>query len=411
MATIAEMLIGIGNETAASSGDSFKSASTGMLSGLEAGAKLAQSVEALKLQREKLKQKKAENDLGKYAKIMEAIKVAEKTQDPAIQNAILGPGGTVEKMAYALKADDVFTPETLKMFAKSPEVRQKAIAYQAEVEKKILSGMDAAQARAEVAATMTDPLAIAALDGERLLKAQELSYKEDQQNKRNAATNAAILGRQMQAQSAAPIVDEQKKLRADHLKFTNAGAKASAEAKLQKLRDAVSYFRTQVNKGKEPTGGLLTTGAEKIGAVGLKDPKLKVAMDNLKGSINLKESLDSQFALAEAQQQYAMRGVDVQLPTEENLARAEALLSEAEAAYNNKIKAFRAAGLSVEDAPQGKKEAPAKKKEAAPANGPSQAQKDGYKVLSKEEKEKAVKIAAKKFNISEDEARKALEAK
>lgn len=376
MATIAEQLLGIASQTAQNAPD--------IAGGFAKGAALAQSAERIQTERMKLQQAKAQNDLGKYAKIMDAVKVADKTKDPGIQNAILGKGGTVEKMVYALKADDVFTPETIALLNKSPEARANIVGYQAEMEKKIAGGMSFQQARAEVAATLPDTLSVASLDTGRGLKAQETYAAEVQHNNRQHEAAQAQLGKQIQAQNAAPVVEENKKLRADNLKFTNMGGQSHAEAQLKKLDESVAYFKDQLDQAKNSTGGVLTTLANKVGILGLKDPKLKIAMDNLKSSINLKESLDSQFSQSEAQQQYAMRTADVQLPVQDNYDRAVAMRDEARNAYNNRVSAFKDAGLKV---------SPGK----APPPPITDALKAGYKALSPDEQKKFIDSWTKEY--------------
>lgn len=190
MAGIADMIVSSALESAQKAPDISGS--------ITKGAELAQTIENTRLARQKLDQAKAENQLQKYSKVTDLIKIAHESKDPAIANSLWKHA--IPKTVKALGTEDAFTEEFLETAAKSPETREKVLGYQLEIQEKIAGGMPASQAVAEIVPLISDPAARAALDTDRIIKAQETAAAEKQLNARNERTAQSQERRQDKAQ-------------------------------------------------------------------------------------------------------------------------------------------------------------------------------------------------------------------
>lgn len=337
MATIAEMLFASASESAQKGPD--------LAGNLAKGAELGIHMQKVKNDRLQLEQTKAEHSLQKYSKITDLIKIAHESKDPAIADSMWKHA--IPSAARALDAEDVFTPEFLETAAKSPETREKVLGFQLEIEQRIADGETAKSAAESVLATISDPAVRAAMDTDRIIKAQAIEKGERELEKRAKIAADAAMAKQKQGQDAAPLVDVEKKVRDDHRKFMIDGGLAKANSRIQKLKEAEAFFKEQMDQGEKPTGTFAAGAAQRLGLQGLKNPKLKANMDKLRNSIALKGSLDSQFSAKEAEQQYAQQTADADLPVENAYERAKALREEAEAALRNATGTFKQYGLNL----------------------------------------------------------------
>lgn len=328
MASITDMLVQGATQTAQQSGEQLQS-------GIRTGAALAQQIEQTKQMREQMEQKKQELYLQKVDKVMEAVEKGAGFKDKTAQNHYFK--NYVPGMIKALKVDDFFDPN-LQGFMQSPEVRDKLVNLRLDIQDKINRGELRGAQIMEYARGKTTPEGLAEI-GTELVEMQKIATLERNKEVRGQNMADASLGKQVQAQAAAPDVKYQATLKADKAKFEGeGGGLPNAEAQIKKLKEVVRDFKS----GKLKTGNLGSTAGSLLGstAQAVINPDLKAAMDKTRASIRLKDSLDSQFAAKEAEQQYSMRTIDPALPTEDNLARAEDMLAEAEALLNSKLKAF-----------------------------------------------------------------------
>lgn len=327
MATIAEQLLGITSE-------SNQKSSPDIAGGLVKGIELAQHAEQIANQRKQIEQAKADHGLQKYAKVMDAIKIADKSKDAGVQQSLFKYA--IPNMVKALGVEDAFTQETLDLFAKSPEARQKAFGYQAELEDKVLNkGIPLEQAYKEATTTLGDQLSIASLDTDRLLKAQETAAAETQRNFRNFQTAQAALGKQVQAQEAAPQVAYKTKVAAEAEKFNASGGKAGLESKIKKIDDVIEQLKS--GELQTRTAGALVTSAAGGRGQGLFLPKLKAAKAAINSAIDIKKILDSQFSDALLKETQQNLGLDENLKNEDNIKRLEMLRDQLKNEVNGKV--------------------------------------------------------------------------
>lgn len=206
-------------------------------------------------------------------------------------------------------------------------------------------------------------------------------------NVRNEKTIEGAADRQTKDIQSSGQVTLAKRTAEDNAKFNTSGGQQAALAKIKKMEEVLKKFES----GKIQTGGLLKKGVSMVGMQDVIDPELKAATDDMRAAISLKESLDSQFAQKEAEQQYNMRTIDPGLPTKANVARIRSMLQEAKDSYNNKIQTFKAQGLPV----QGAEEAAP----AAPAAAPDTARIQALYDKATPEQKKAIKAKAQAAGI------------
>lgn len=327
MPSIAEMLVSSGLES------SGKTQVDG-IGAVKAGAQLAETIENMKLNRAKLEQTKAEHSLQKYSKVTDLIKIAHESKDPAIANSLWKYA--IPKTVKALGADDAFTDEFLETAAKSPETREKVLGYQLEIQQKIAAGMPATQAVAEVIPTISDPAARAALDTDRIIKAQEVRAGEEQMNARNKEIAAATLGRQVQQQSAAGGVEFDKKLAGIAATFASKD-KNEMQDTLNKAERSIKALESK----KVNTGGFLKGLVSKNSLVqSTLDPDTKALMDDVRGLINIKLSLGDPNPTEKQIDQVLGRIIDPGLSNEKNIQKLKDFINKTRGEINSKQDLF-----------------------------------------------------------------------
>lgn len=337
MASIAEMLISGATQTAQNSGQNF-------LSGLKAGSELAQGIQQVQLQRKQLEQKKADAENSKDEFVFKAWEAGMKMKEKE-QKLYFAKGGPFRRLRDGVGRTDMYPDDKIDWITATPSNLAKANGVIQDIRNGKVD-------RAVGLATIMDETKYPDLTpydrqqlSEEAVQASNDYIKSKEETERAKMQADAAMGRQKQGQEAAPKVDQEKKVREDYTKFTQTGL-AGALAQLEKLKAAEEHFK----KSRGSTGTVGAAIASRTGTLGFFKEKTKVAIDNARAGIKLKESLDSQFARAEAEQQYNMRGPDPDLSDKENYKRAKAQREEAEQALRNKLNLFEQYGLSVEGA-------------------------------------------------------------
>lgn len=179
MASIAELM--------AQSGLASSQQAPDLGGSISRGAELAQTIENMQAKKAELEGNKAGMKLGQMAKTMDLIKMAhdyEKT-DPAIAASLWKHAIPAQVSAFGTQ--NVFTPEFMETAQKSPETRMKVIGYQMEIQDRIANKKEGERPQDiynDIVATIPDPAVRAALDTDRILKAQEQQASEEQLTKR-----------------------------------------------------------------------------------------------------------------------------------------------------------------------------------------------------------------------------------
>lgn len=321
-------------------------ASPDLAEAYQKGAAIAIQKEQIEIQKQELANKKLQVQAKKQTDLFDVVKIANQTKDPALRKQLLTKVLPAKVNAFGL--GDVWTPDTLDMIAKSEAAQTKILGLELQLREQLESGeIDLNEAYARATEAIGDPELLAKLDTDALYESSKFAKTEEGKDRRAKMVADSQFARQrIDIQAAGPKSVAQK-IGTDFAKFESSGGLAAAEAKLKKLENVVKQFEN----GDLKTGGAIKAlqGATNVG-LALTDPKLKAATDDLRASINLKSSLDSQFSAAEAKQQYDMRTIDPALPTAENAARARAMYEEAKADLRNALDAFRQQGFTTEGA-------------------------------------------------------------
>lgn len=347
--SVADMLVG----SALQSSDNAPNIS----GAIESGVGLALKVQQVQQQREALEQQKQQQYQAKIEKFSSLYETAAKLPPGAARNGLFKT--VIPKTRDALGLQKEFPDDSMVILNANPEVvgylKAKVEANEMTLPQLLANMQDAQWIADNVPAALQakagqDLTPQVTEDMEALQKSENFRINEKNQSE-NAKEQARAQAKRAEAEDdRKPVVKAKLDLQASHDKFLNQGGQASAEAKLQKIKNAVDYFKAQVDSGKGSTGTVGTAVASRVGLVGLKDPKLKVAIDDARASINLKDSLDSQFSSKEAEQQYGQRGPDPDLPAEENYKRTQAMYQESLQAYKNRVAQFKKGGLDTNGA-------------------------------------------------------------
>lgn len=303
---------------------------------------LALRKQQLQLQKAQAEQRKLQIEVTKDTKIMDTVKLLDKTQDPSMKKML---GNVLMNKVKMYGRQEMFNDDYVKNLINSNEMRAKLIGLEMSLTEQVQNGqMSQAEAHQQYQMAVGDPELLAQMNTERIYEASKF-FESERGKDRRAAMMAQFReeAATTEFQRAAPK-EVARNTAKDWVKFRNAGGLASGLAKLKKVKEARDAFKS----GNIKTGGIggALKSATQTGAAIL-DPEFKSASDKLRSSINLKASLDSQFSAAEAKQQYDMRTVDGALPTEENADRAEAIFQESKNDFINRVEAFRQAGYPV----------------------------------------------------------------
>lgn len=393
MASIAEMLISGAQQSASTQGEGLAQGAVGYVK----GAQLALEREKLQQQAFELEQKKAAHSLEKYGKPLEIIKVAHETKDPVQQRALLEKA--IPSMIKALKIDDVYDQDFIDILTKSPQAREGIIGAQIETQNRINKGENPVAVVQDVVTRLKDPLqrTMFLSDGEQIYNTTK--FAQEEQNKTNRAYIEAQgqMTRQQQAQDAAPVIDQNKKIRDLHTKYEADGGKASADARIAKLEEV----KKLLEDGKVKFGTIAKNipGAGNLDVLARIDPDAKAAIDTIRSSINVKARTGDPNPTENQINQIYNQAIDPRLSNEKNIEKLTREIETEKQADLNARNQFRQLGLKVtgDKAPP-----PGAWKETLKKSKPA------IDKLKPEQKAAFIEGLSKKLNLSMDEVRKEL---
>ena len=304
------------------------------------GAQLALERERLALLRSKTQKDKKMLESTKVEKFLNASYKADKLKGQARKNY----GTHLKRYRDSLNLTDKFPDETLEFVTASPEniLRMKGL------EARVKNG-DITEEQG--LAIIQDPTQFVDLTPEfldesvaNLAKAGSKQLTETGKDRRAQLVASASFERQERDIEAVGPKKRAALIEMNWSKLNNAGGLSGALAKLRKVKSAMESFGPGGGVKTGGVGGVLKKAAGAVGLQGTLDPAYKQASDNLRASLNLKGSLDSQFSAKEAEQQYEMRTTDPTLKTEDNADRARAIFNESVDDLRNSLTEFRSAG-------------------------------------------------------------------
>lgn len=351
------------------------------------GAQLGAQIEQTQQQRQRLEMAKQEQLMNKINSVTDSFELAGKVTDPKLRNFLLK--NVVPGKIKALGLEQYFSPQSLEMIQQSPEALDKFRGLKIDLESRVTAGeITASEAYQEAARVMQDPEALAMLDTDRLIKAQQFSTAEYGKTQRVERQGQIGLGKQMQAQAAAPTVEAGKGIAKEFADYQAAGGKATLDKNLGQLEEAAKKLESgEVKTGKISAAvpGLASDMAQDV-----LNPEIAAVRDQVRGAVQatLRQTLGAQFTAQEGEAIFN-RSFNPRLSADENAKRIRTVIQELKQNIANKEKAFKAQGFAV--SPSFKirgKEISADKLRAAPLN-----------VLEK---------AAKEMNITVEELKQKL---
>lgn len=311
MASFAELLTGIASKTAESVGE-------GINESISRGAQLAQQMQNMQVQRQELEQKKAEAESAKFEKVGGWFETYSKMPEGAAKKAFgrkFIPTGI-----SALGIQDKIDPNVLEMMTSDPnlsaflvsEIRNGRMDMSALTRPDKVASMfaksgeqfgDLEKFKAGVSEALPE-----------LQEAEKLSILEIGKSKRVEQGAQFQMGKQVQGQTAAPFVEQGKKI-AD----TAANFVTKDKSDIANALDMAERSLNKLENKKIKTGGMLKGLAGKFETVQAStDPELKALMDDVRGLINIREQLGDPNPTEQQINQILNRIINPALPNEAN---------------------------------------------------------------------------------------------
>lgn len=389
MASIAEQLIGTVAQGTQQTG-----------SNIQQGAQLAQGIQQVQQNRQRIEQAKEQLQLQKVGSITSTLELAAKSKDPKTRNFLLK--NVVPGKVKALGMDEFFTPESLEFMQSSPEALQKVMGLQLELEDKVNRGdLTGAEAYKKAQSILQDPEQIALLDTDRLFVAQKFAAEEEGKGERAEAVAKAQLGRQMQAQQAAPSVTAAREIAKEYADFTAGGGRAVVEKNLSRLENAAK----KLEAGKVKTGQVsnVIPGLRSDVAQDVLNPEVAALRDDVRGAIQgtLRQVLGAQFTEKEGEAIFN-RAFNPRLSAEENARRIRQEVEGLRKGVKDKLEQFRSQGFKVSSSAE---KSSGKRDKVSTSFSPNEQQKKAFQSLSPEEQNRAIQDLAKRFKMTADQIR------
>jgi hypothetical protein len=386
MASIAEQLIAGSQAAGQKAGETA-------LAGFKTGADLALSVDAAKRQREQLEMQKEEVELGKATKIMDAIKAGDNFKDKSAQSNYYKK--VVPSMIKAFKMDHLFSPDLMEMMQSSPEVRQKVVGLQLDIQDKINRGELRGNQVIPYAQSKLAPEELPLLDTDALVEQQKFGAQQAFSNMRTQLAADAAAGRQQTQIAAAPETEYKKKVADVAATYNTGGGAAGIEKNVAKMRGVIEKLRNNEIKLGTLAKNLPYGSTEE--ALSRLDPKAKAAMDDVRGAINMRAALADPNPTAMQVNAIMSRAFDPRLSNEQNIKKLEEAIVELQTAAKDREKEFVKYGFSQASQKRDFK--------------PNTTQLEGFKKLPQDQQMKFLQDAAKKFDIPLEDIRKAMGVK
>lgn len=314
-----------------------KSDPSAIVKAFQGGAQLAQQKEKLEQDKKALKQAKDDvtaKGVQAYQKMQEDSMKFKNASDGA---AYLKSGSATLRNAYP-GLNELIPEDVDKFLHKSLEGRRAGNLLMT----KLISGeitMDEFKQRMTLPGIAEVIPEVDAMEAAKWVKGEEntTSRSKDQ-------ITAAQVRADTEFGRVGPKTFETK-IAADATKFGQTGI-ASAKAKLDRAKAALAKLEDGSVKTRKVIN--LIPYANDPSVLATIDPETKAVIDDIRETINLKDSLDSAFSKPEAEQKFA-RAIDPRLKTELNIDKIKVQIEEAESALENQTRLFSERGYIPKD--------------------------------------------------------------
>lgn len=387
MAGLADLMVQSGLQTSQNAPD---------ISGaVTKGAQLAQTMEQIEAQRSQIESQKQQLQLDKVNKVMDAVEKGMQFKDKSAQNMFFK--NYIPSMVKALKVDDFFNPDVMGFMQGSEEVRMKLVGLRLDIQNRINNGDLKGAEILEYAKSKLNPEELPMLDTDSLLEQQKFAASEEGKYLRGKVQAEAAMGKQIQAQQAAPEVERKKKLGALYNDWEVSGGSAGTQTRVKAMQDVYNMLKNrEVEFGT--IGKNIPYGAS-LDVLARTDPKAKAAIDKIRRSINVKQRTGDPNPTSNQIDQIYAQAIDPRLSNEDNMEKLKTEIEAELQADKNARMQFKEAGLLKEG--KGSKD---------PAGLFTPEKKKQFKALPPDKKEKALSGLAKKLNLPMSEVRKMLGA-
>ncbi len=367
-------------------------------SNIQSGAQLAQGIEQVQMQRQQMEQQKQELQLNKAQKVISAIQAGDNFKDKAAQSNYYKK--VIPSMVRVFKLEDVFSPDLMEMVQVSPDVRQKVLGLQLDVQDKVQKGeLRGADIMSYVKSKLT-PEELPLLDTDVLMEQQKFSAGEEGKAYRGKLVADAAAGRQQTQIEAAPETEYKKDVAKVAANYNTQGGAAGVAKNVAKMRGVIDKLKSNDIKLGTLAKNIPYGSTEEV--LSRIDPKAKAAMDDVRGAINLRAALADPNPTAMQVNSIMSRAFDPRLSNSENVKKLEEAIVELETAAKDREQEFKKFGFA--------------QKSAAPSPGKDgrawlSGQSSSYKKLPQDQQMKFIEGAAKKFDIPLEDVKKALGVK
>jgi hypothetical protein len=299
-------------------------------------------------------------------------------------------------MIKAFKMEHLFGPDLMEMVQSSPEVRNKVVGLQLDIQDKINRGELKGEEIMPYAQSKLTMEELPLLDTDSLVEQQKFGAQQAFSTARTQMAAEAAAERQGTQIAAAPETEYKKKVADVAANYNTQGGAAGVAKNVAKMRGVIDKLKSgEIELGTLAKNLPFGSTEEALSRI---DPKAKAAMDDVRGAINLRASLADPNPTAMQVNSIMSRAFDPRLSNKENIKKLEEAIVELETAAKDREVEFKKFGFA--------------QKAATKQNfAPNKTQIDGFKKLPEDQQMKFLQGAAKKFDLSLDEIKKALGVK
>ncbi len=328
-------------------------------SNIQTGSQLAQTVENISAQRQKLEQDRQTLEMQKIEKVASLYETAGKLP-PKAQNFIYQK--VIPNTAKGLGVDKYFPESTQTLLSSDSNAVPYFMAHLREHPEDMSA----------ILTDMTDPTgealakhfpdiqkfgAAQAINQELhdsmkdLTEAHKFGTSEEGKSYRTKLTADSAMGKQIQGQQAAPDVEYKKKISDIAANYNANGGTAGVQKNVAALDNAIEQLKAgKVNFGT--VGKNLPYGSS-MDVLARTDPKAKALIDQVQGSVNMRAALADPNPTEKQISMILNRTIDPRLNNDENIKKLEAMKNELQSATSSREDEFRQAGLLPKRAKSG----------------------------------------------------------
>lgn len=328
MATIAEILVGSVAESSQKAPD--------LAGSLTQGMELAQHAEKVSQQREQLEAKKIEVKNTKAEEITRDM-LRAKHMSP---KQLSGYTKFIKNKVKSYAIEDIFPEDAIDLAMSTPDNLARFESIKDDVQNGVMS-LEEGVVKLQDQSQFYDITPDMQKD---LRKAAEMATKEKGLRERAQMSQQASLGKQMQAQGAAPEVQAGKDTAKAFATWTAGGGAAARE----KTREIFNKVINRLGNNEVEFGTLFKNlpwvgNPEKLPML---DKKAKALLDDIRGAISIKEKTGDPNPTQSQIDSIMSRIIDPRLTNKQNIEKLQTELNAMDADTENKMAQFGRLGFS-----------------------------------------------------------------